>query len=233
VLKADGLAAGKGVTIVHDRADAERVLDELFVARALGDAAEIVLVEELLVGRELSVLALCDGERAALLPTARDYKRVHDGDRGPNTGGMGAYSRPADATPELLAPRGVDDIADLATMDPTGGLRIEFVRSGDLDHLQPPVEAALYRVAQESITNAKRHARDATRVRVNVVGELKSVRLIMSDDGERASSSPSGGYGLVGMAERLSLLGGDLEAGPGPDRGWTVEATIPRSGGVA
>jgi len=144
---------------------------------------------------------------------------------------VGSLRQADRATPELLAPRGVDDIADLATMDPTGGLRIEFVRSGDLDHLQPPVEAALYRVAQESITNAKRHARDATRVRVNVVGELKSVRLIVSDDGERASSSPSGGYGLVGMAERLSLLGGDLEAGPGPDRGWTVEATIPRSGG--
>jgi phosphoribosylamine--glycine ligase len=102
VLKADGLAAGKGVTIVRDRSEAEAVLDDLFVARTLGPAAELVLVEEFLEGRELSQLAFSDGERLAPMPPARDYKRARDGDRGPNTGGMGAYSRPAFATPELL-----------------------------------------------------------------------------------------------------------------------------------
>jgi len=103
VIKADGLAAGKGVAIVHDRADAELFLDELFVGRTLGEAADAVLIEELLVGRELSVLALCDGDRIAVLPPARDYKAALDGDAGPNTGGMGAYTWPADATPELIA----------------------------------------------------------------------------------------------------------------------------------
>ncbi len=103
VLKADGLAAGKGVVIARDRATAEQALDDFFVARTLGDAADAVLIEECLVGRELSVLALCDGEHLAVMPPARDYKAALDGDRGPNTGGMGAYSRPADATPELLA----------------------------------------------------------------------------------------------------------------------------------
>ena len=102
VLKADGLAAGKGVTIARDRREAEATLEDLFVARTLGAAAESLLVEEFLEGRELSQLALCDGERIAPMPPARDYKRALDGDRGPNTGGMGAYSRPAFATPELL-----------------------------------------------------------------------------------------------------------------------------------
>jgi phosphoribosylamine--glycine ligase len=102
VLKADGLAAGKGVTIVRSADEAEAVLEDLFVARSLGVAGETVLVEELLEGRELSVLAFCDGERLAVMPTARDYKAIFDGDRGPNTGGMGAYSRPAFATDELL-----------------------------------------------------------------------------------------------------------------------------------
>jgi phosphoribosylamine--glycine ligase len=103
VLKADGLAAGKGVTIAQDRAEADRVLDELFVARSLGAAADLVLIEEYLTGRELSVLAFHDGQALAVMPAVRDYKMISDGDRGPMTGGMGAYSRPADATAELLA----------------------------------------------------------------------------------------------------------------------------------
>jgi phosphoribosylamine--glycine ligase len=101
-VKADGLAAGKGVTIVRDRGEAEAVLDELLVARSLGAAADRVLIEEFLEGRELSVIALCDGDRLAMLPPARDYKAAFDGDEGPNTGGMGAYARPAFATGSLL-----------------------------------------------------------------------------------------------------------------------------------
>ncbi len=103
VLKADGLAGGKGVTIVRTRAEADAQLDNLFVARTLGGAADCVLIEEFLSGRELSVLAFSDGERLALLPPARDYKSLGDGDRGPNTGGMGGYSAPELASPELLA----------------------------------------------------------------------------------------------------------------------------------
>ncbi|MCC6175447.1 MAG: phosphoribosylamine--glycine ligase [Chloroflexi bacterium] len=102
VVKADGLAAGKGVTVAQTQAQAEAALDELFVLRTLGHAAETVVVEECLTGPELSVLALCDGERIARMPPARDYKRAEDGDRGPNTGGMGAYSRPANAPSPLL-----------------------------------------------------------------------------------------------------------------------------------
>ncbi len=90
VLKADGLAAGKGVIIAATEAEAREALDVFFVERRFGDT-EVVL-EEHLEGEELSVLALCDGENVVPLAPAQDYKRILDGDRGPNTGGMGSYS---------------------------------------------------------------------------------------------------------------------------------------------
>jgi phosphoribosylamine---glycine ligase len=90
VIKADGLAAGKGVIIAEDEDRARRALDDLLVGRRFG--TERVVIEEHLVGEELSLLALCDGEAALPLASAQDYKRIFDGDRGPNTGGMGSYS---------------------------------------------------------------------------------------------------------------------------------------------
>jgi phosphoribosylamine--glycine ligase len=90
VLKADGLAAGKGVVIATDEAQARAALEDMLVARRFGDTS--VLVEEHLEGEELSLLALCDGERAVPMAPAQDYKRIFDGDAGPNTGGMGSYS---------------------------------------------------------------------------------------------------------------------------------------------
>jgi phosphoribosylamine--glycine ligase len=90
VIKADGLAAGKGVIIAADEQQARAALHSLLVARRFGTRR--VVVEEHLSGEEVSLLALCDGERALPLASARDYKRIGDGDRGPNTGGMGAYS---------------------------------------------------------------------------------------------------------------------------------------------
>src|SRR5437764_1968159 len=90
VIKADGLAAGKGVVIAADEQAARRALDQLLVEHRFG--TERVVVEEHLSGPELSLLALCDGERALPLASARDYKRIGDNDQGPNTGGMGSYS---------------------------------------------------------------------------------------------------------------------------------------------
>jgi phosphoribosylamine---glycine ligase len=90
VLKADGLAAGKGVIIAATQAEAQQAAHVFFVERRFGDT-EVVL-EEHLEGEELSLLALCDGENVVPLAPARDYKRIFDGDRGPNTGGMGSYS---------------------------------------------------------------------------------------------------------------------------------------------
>jgi len=90
VLKADGLAAGKGVVIAADEGEARAALDAMLVQRRFGRTS--VIVEEFLEGEELSLLALCDGERAVAMAPAQDYKRIFDGDEGPNTGGMGSYS---------------------------------------------------------------------------------------------------------------------------------------------
>ena len=90
VLKADVLAAGKGVIIAADEREARSALDVFFGERRFGET--VVVLEEFLEGEELSLLALCDGERAVPLAPAQDYKRIFDGDEGPNTGGMGSYS---------------------------------------------------------------------------------------------------------------------------------------------
>jgi phosphoribosylamine--glycine ligase len=90
VIKADGLAAGKGVVIAEDASEARSALEALLVEHRFG--TERVVVEEHLEGEELSLLALCDGRHAVPLASAQDYKRIFDGDEGPNTGGMGSYS---------------------------------------------------------------------------------------------------------------------------------------------
>jgi signal transduction histidine kinase len=134
--------------------------------------------------------------------------------------------------PELLPQRGVADIQRLASRDDDRP-HIVVELSGDLDRLRPSVNAALYRLAQESITNARRHARHASCVRVLVSGEPDLVRLTVADDGDPVppGSRPSSGFGLIGMAERARLLGGTLDAGPNRNRGWTVHAVLPRAGG--
>jgi len=92
VLKADGLAAGKGVIIAEDRSAAEKAVNDLMESRAFGEAGSKVVVEELLRGTEASVLCFVDGSAIVPMESAQDYKRIFDGDLGPNTGGMGTYS---------------------------------------------------------------------------------------------------------------------------------------------
>ncbi|MEU4389572.1 histidine kinase [Kribbella sp. NPDC023855] len=135
-----------------------------------------------------------------------------------------------DEAASMAPPQGVADLERLVRS--VGDRpRVELELTGDLADLQPAVGAAVYRIAQESITNAVRHARHATRIDVRVAGEEHCVRLTVRDDGDAGASAwNSSGYGLVGMTERATLLGGSFEAGPGPDRGWTVEAVLPRSG---
>lgn len=120
--------------------------------------------------------------------------------------------------------RGVGDLDELSRMSPL----VRVHRTGDLDALPQSMEAAVYRICQESVTNAIRHAHKATTVSVEVNGDVGVVRLRVHDDGEAARPSTAGGYGLLGMAERAKLLGGTFEAGPDPAGGWTVEATLPR-----
>jgi phosphoribosylamine---glycine ligase len=102
VLKADGLAEGKGVLICAGRKEALDGLDRIMRRKDFGEAGKKLIVEEMLTGEEASVLALTDGEKIVLLPSAQDHKAVFEGDRGPNTGGMGAYSPAPVITPALL-----------------------------------------------------------------------------------------------------------------------------------
>jgi phosphoribosylamine--glycine ligase len=108
VVKADGLAAGKGVVVAETVAEAEAAIDMMF-GGGLGEKAWEIVIEECLVGEEASFFALCDGETAIPLASAQDHKRVHDGDTGPNTGGMGAYS-PAPIMTAEMNKRVMDEI---------------------------------------------------------------------------------------------------------------------------
>ncbi|AKF10832.1 sensor histidine kinase [Sandaracinus amylolyticus] len=123
-------------------------------------------------------------------------------------------------------------LAELDALAARAALPVTIERAGELDGLRPLVQSALYRLAQESITNAVRHARGARRVVVRIEGERDVVRLTVRDDGERARTRGPSGYGLVGMAERAALLGGTLEAGPADEGGWSVRAVLPREGGA-
>lgn len=92
VIKASGLAGGKGVIIAQNKEEAEQALRDILEEKIFGTSGETVLIEEYMQGREISVHAFCDGKSAALFPSAKDHKRAHDGDKGPNTGGMGTIS---------------------------------------------------------------------------------------------------------------------------------------------
>jgi signal transduction histidine kinase len=134
--------------------------------------------------------------------------------------------RPADLTPQ----RRLTDLSELAGQSRIGpAVDVEVV--GDVAGVPASVSAAIFRLAQESVTNARRHARNATRIEVSVVVDQSSVRLRVSDDGEPSTARQAGspGFGLVGMIERAGLLGGTCEAGPGLGRGWTVTAVLPRT----
>jgi len=103
VIKASGLAAGKGVIIPTSKAEALKALQDVMLDKEFGSAGDEVVIEELLEGEEISILSLCDGSIAKSFPPAQDHKRIFDNDQGPNTGGMGTYAPAPVATPEILA----------------------------------------------------------------------------------------------------------------------------------
>jgi signal transduction histidine kinase len=127
-------------------------------------------------------------------------------------------------TVDYAPQRGIGDLETLSRMSPL----VQVHRDGDLAGLPQPVEVAVYRICQESVTNAIRHSLNATAVTVTVTGDVGVVRLRVHDDGDAARPATTVGYGLLGMAERAKLLGGACQAGPDPAGGWTVEATLPR-----
>jgi phosphoribosylamine--glycine ligase len=103
VVKADGLAAGKGVVVAATREEAHAAIDRIMDERSLGDAGNRVVIEEFLAGEEASFIVMCDGTHVLPLATSQDHKRLRDGDEGPNTGGMGAYSPAPVVTPRIHA----------------------------------------------------------------------------------------------------------------------------------
>jgi signal transduction histidine kinase len=134
-----------------------------------------------------------------------------------------------------LAPApGITDLAQLGSRSRTGPV-VDVAIAGDVTAVPPTVATAIYRLAQESVTNARRHARHATRIEVRVTADDTSVHLRVSDDGDAGALRPPAapGYGLIGMIERAELLGGRCTAGPDPGRGWTVTAVLPRTGSAA
>jgi phosphoribosylamine---glycine ligase len=163
VIKTDGLAAGKGVLVTESLGDARDAVDAYLSGDAFGDAGRTVVIEEGLTGPELSILAVCDGHRAVPLAPAQDFKRVGDGDAGPNTGGMGAYSpvpvvdasivddlmtRAVEPTLAALRSRGIDYRGVLYAgimLTPDGPKMLEYnVRFGD-----PESQVVLPRLASD------------------------------------------------------------------------------------
>ena len=186
VLKTDGLAAGKGVLVTDDLVEASTGIHHYLSGDAFGEAGRTLVIEEGLVGPELSVFAVCDGTRAVPLAAAQDFKRIGEGDVGPNTGGMGAFSPVPDAGPELidtviaefveptlaaLRSRGIDYRGTLFAglmLTPDGPKLLEYnVRFGDpetqvvLPRLTSDLAALLAEAASGRITSAPTFAADA------------------------------------------------------------------------
>ena len=133
------------------------------------------------------------------------------------------------AEPDFAPLPAVGDIHRLAR-GVGGWPRVDVRVSGEFAELNPAVGGALHRIAQESVTNAMRHARDATRITVQITDESEQVRLTVRDDGKITTAHAAAGYGIVGMTERANLLGGTLRAGADAGAGWTVEAVLPKRG---
>ncbi len=127
--------------------------------------------------------------------------------------------------PALAPPASLAQIRELARISTQP--RVEILFQGNLEGLTDVIERALFRLAQESVTNALKHAHDASRVTVRIAAEASNVHLSVRNDGVAATRGRAG-FGLVGMAERVSQLGGTFEAGPLPEGGWRVEAVLPR-----
>ena len=144
---------------------------------------------------------------------------------------VGTLRRTDGDAPELAPQAGLADIARLAGASTAAAGPTIDVTLQDVDRVGPTIGAALYRIAQEAITNALRHATGATHVTVQVNGEDRSVRLVVDDDGAAVrATTATHGFGLIGMTERAELLGGTLHAGPNGKHGWRVDATIPFDG---
>ncbi len=200
----------------HRELDQVKLLERERLARDLHDT----------VAHHVSAMAIRAQAGIATAATdpdaAVDALRVIDAEAARALDEMRGMVRLLRSDPAALSPG--PRVADLTRLPPP----VEVTLSGDVDSLPSPTQAGIYRLAQEAVTNAHRHARHATRIEVRVDADDTEVRLSIRDDGEPPGRTNGAGYGLVGMAERAELLGGTCEAGPAPDRGWAVTAVLPR-----
>ena len=231
VIKADGLAAGKGVIVAETTEQAEAAIDDMLVGNKFGAAGAEVLIEEFLHGEECSILAMVDGTDAVLLPSSQDHKRVFDGDKGPNTGGMGAYSPApvitADKLPMIkekiimpvvreLAKRGITYrgilYAGLMVNDENSNPHGPLAKSGSTVNVvefnarfgDPETEAVLPRLGGDFAT-ALLHA---------ATGCLKPEDIVVKDDCAATVIIASGGYPgsyekgkeITGLADNPALV---------------------------
>lgn len=201
VIKADGLAAGKGVIVCADETEAQAALHALLVERRFD--TRTVVVEELLHGPELSLLALCDGERAVPMAPARDFKRIGDGDTGPNTGGMGSFSPVAEIDPRRICAEihqpVVDELARRGTpfhgvlyaglmLTPDGPRVLEFnVRFGD-----PEAQAVLPRLRTDLVDVLERATHPGGLAGVDLEWDERSAVTVVLASGGYPGSSSSG-----------------------------------------
>lgn len=210
-------------TTAHERqVDRARSLERERIARELHDTVAHHVSAMVIRAQAGRVLAGTDPAAAveALAGVEEEGARTLEEMRA-----MVAALRDSHTGTDLAPQAGVAALHRL-TRSPAGHLRVDLALDGELDTLSPAVDAAVYRIVQESVTNAMRHAVEATEVVVRVTGEPQRIRVTVQDDGARAGRGRDG-YGLAGLRERAALLGGELAAGPA-DRGWRVAAELPR-----
>jgi signal transduction histidine kinase len=159
------------------------------------------------------VLRVIEGEASRTLAEMRSIVRV---------------LRRADESETTVPAPGIADLRHLARPE-AGGPVVDVQLTGDVDAVPPTIASTVYRLVQESVTNARRHARNATRIDVHVHADEAGIRLDVRDDGDPAASATPG-YGITGMIERVTLLGGTCEVGPASGGGWAVTAVLPRAG---
>jgi phosphoribosylamine--glycine ligase len=235
VLKADVLAAGKGVIIAQDELQAREAVDAYFVEKRFGDTE--VVIEEFLDGEELSLLALCDGERALPMAPAQDYKRIHDGDEGPNTGGMGSYSpvpgidsEHAEVLARAIHQPIVDELRRRGTpyhgvlyaglmMTPDGPKALEYnCRFGD-----PETQAVLPRLRSDLLDLLERASRQGGLAGAQLEWSTEwAVTLVLASRGYPESSSK--GDEISGLRSIDSLEAEVLHAGTAETGGRVVTA---------
>ena len=218
VVKTDGLAAGKGVVVTESLAEAQDAVRSYLDGSAFGDAGRTVVIEEGLTGPELSVFAVCDGTRAVAVGAAQDFKRIGEGDTGPNTGGMGAYTPVPAASPELvdkivttmieptleaLGNRGIDYRGTLFAglmLTPEGPKMLEYnVRFGD-----PEAEIVLPRL-ESSLTELLAQAADGHITQTPVISDDALVTVVCASEGYPAS--PRTGDVIAGIDEAEAVDG--------------------------